>query len=293
MNILEYENYQEKKHHVSDIFPYVTFPCSIPLDFSSVPTHWHEEMEIIYIRNGRGIVTVDLTDYPVSEGSIIFIAPGQVHSIEQYENDSMQYINIIFKLDMLQSKQSDICSNVYFQPLSEGILRIPTHYAPGMEHYEEIAHCIDAADQVCRTNPPAYQFVIKGQLYLLFSILFSNCQEKRVVKKDQKSVEKMKLVIKYIENNYMNKITIEDMAKELHISESHFMKFFKNTMGTTFTEYLNDYRLTMAGRLLLSSGDSILNIAAEVGFDNLSYFNRQFKKHYYVTPREYRKRFVH
>ena len=62
------------------------------------------------------------------------------------------------------------------------------------------------------------------------------------------------------------------------------MKFFKNTMGTTFTEYLNDYRLTMASRLLISSEASILDIAAEVGFDNLSYFNRLFKKRFYVTP---------
>lgn len=292
MNILEYESYQEKKHHVSDLFPYTTFPCSIPLDFDSVPAHWHEEMEIICIRNGKGIVTVDLIEYPVSAGSIILICPGQVHSIDQYENDTMEYINIIFKLDMLQSKQSDICTENYFQPLYDGTLHIPAHFAPGMPHYDEISHCINSADMVCRTNPPAYQFVIKGQLYLMFHILFSNYGETKIIKRDQKTVEKMKLVIKYIETNYMHRISIEDMAKELHISESHFMKFFKNTMGTTFTEYLNDYRLTMAGRLLLSSGDSILNIAVEVGFDNLSYFNRLFKKHFYVTPREYRKRLV-
>ena len=82
------------------------------------------------------------------------------------------------------------------------------------------------------------------------------------------------------------------MADALYLSQSHFMKFFKNTMGTTFTEYLNDYRLTMASRLLISSEASILDIAAEVGFDNLSYFNRLFKKRFYVTPREYRKRFA-
>lgn len=55
------------------------------------------------------------------------------------------------------------------------------------------------------------------------------------------------------------------------------MKYFKNTMGTSFIDYLNEYRLTMASRLLISSDSSILDIAAEVGFDNLSYFNRSFK----------------
>lgn len=59
-------------------------------------------------------------------------------------------------------------------------------------------------------------------------------------------------------------------------------------MGVPFTSYLNSYRLTMAGRLLLQSDDTILSIATEVGFDNLSYFNRAFKKQYGMTPSAYR-----
>ena len=52
MNVLEYENYQEKKEHVDITFPYNILPCSIPLDFHKVPLHWHDEMEIIYIKKG-------------------------------------------------------------------------------------------------------------------------------------------------------------------------------------------------------------------------------------------------
>lgn len=99
----------------------------------------------------------------------------------------------------------------------------------------------------------------------------------------------MKQIIKYIECNYMEKITITDIANEAGFSSSHFMKYFKNTMGTSFIEYLNEYRLTMASRLLLSSDASILDIANEVGFDNLSYFNRLFKKRFLTTPSNYRK----
>ena len=102
----------------------------------------------------------------------------------------------------------------------------------------------------------------------------------------------MKTILKYIENNYMEKITVEDMANEVHLSQSHFMKYFKNTMGTSFIDYLNEYRLTMASRLLLSSESSILDIAAEVGFDNLSYFNRIFKKRFEMTPSAYRKKYT-
>ena len=94
---------------------------------------------------------------------------------------------------------------------------------------------------------------------------------------------------KYIENNYMQKITIGDIAAAVGFSESHFMRYFKETMGTSFVEYLRDYRLTIASRLLTSSDSSILNIAAETGFENLSYFNRVFKEKYKMTPRQFRK----
>ena len=67
------------------------------------------------------------------------------------------------------------------------------------------------------------------------------------------------------------------------------MKFFKNTFGTSFTAYLNEYRLTMASRLLLASEDSILAVAAECGFENLSYFNRRFKDRFGMTPSEFRR----
>lgn len=56
-----------------------------------------------------------------------------------------------------------------------------------------------------------------------------------------------------------------------------------------FTAYLNDYRLTMASRLLLSSEDSVLTIAGDTGFNNLSYFNRIFKEKFGITPREFRR----
>ena len=203
MNILEYENYQEKKSHGDVAFPYTTYPCSIPLDFASVPVHWHDEMEIIYIKKGRGLITVDLKQYVVSAGSILFIIPGQLHSIEQYELESMEYENIIFKLDILISKQTDACSSDYFQPLLDGRLSIPTLFEPDHPYYAPIAACVDGADEVCKTYPKAYELAIKAQLFLMFHILFSQCCTAEAPLKNRKSLEKMKLIIKYVENNYM------------------------------------------------------------------------------------------
>lgn len=291
MNILEYENYHEKVSHGNPLFPYITYLCSIPLDFSYVPVHWHDEMEIIYIKKGCGTITVDFKQYFVSSGMIALIIPGQLHSIEQFETESMEYENIIFHPQILLSKQTDACSTDFFSPLMDGTLTVPVLYRPQDPFYNDIASCIDANDEICKTDPPAYQLFIKSQLFMLFYLLFNKCSSREVQKKDYKSLEKMKLILKYVENNYMQKITIADIAAKVSLSQSHFMKYFKNTMGTSFIDYLNEYRLTMASRLLISSDSSILDIAAEVGFDNLSYFNRSFKKRFRQTPREYRRHY--
>ena len=58
--------------------PYITYLCSIPLDFGYVPMHWHDEMEIIYIKKGNGTITVDFTQHTVSAGDIALILPGPV-----------------------------------------------------------------------------------------------------------------------------------------------------------------------------------------------------------------------
>ena len=251
MNILEYENYQEKILHGDPLFPYITYLCSIPLDFGYVPMHWHDEMEIIYIKKGKGTITVDFAQHTVSAGDIALILPGQLHSIGQFESESMEYENIIFHPNMLISKKTDTCNTDYLVPLLSGNVSLPLLYTPDSPHYAEISACIDANDEICKTYPSGYQLFIKGQLFLLFYILFHKCSTKEPSGKDRsKSLEKMKLILKY----------------------------------------LNEYRLTMASRLLISSDSSILAIASEVGFENLSYFNRIFKKRFGQTPREYRRR---
>lgn len=292
MNILEYENYQEKKSHGDLLFPYTTYICSIPLDFYNVPMHWHEEMELIYIKKGTGLVSIDFELHQVSAGSICLVLPGQLHEISQFENESMEYENIIFHPNILYSRQTDDCSRDFFKPLLTGKLLLPSIYTPKSIAYEDIAACIDGADEICKQYPTAYQFGLKSQLFGLFFQLFGHYGKESSAKHEstkQRSLEKLKQILKYLENHYMEKLTIADIAEEAGLSQSHFMKYFKTTMGTSFIEYLNSYRLTMAARLLLSSDSTILAISEEVGFDNLSNFNRLFRKKYNTTPSNYRK----
>ena len=288
MNILEYENYHERKTHVEFEFPYNTYLCSIPLDFSKVPVHWHEEMELIYIKKGKGVVTVDFKQHTVTGPTIVLILPGQLHSIDQFGDEIIEYENIIFNYNMLISKNPDYADTDFITPLIRGKITVPTVFTPVYPYYEDVARPIDACDEICKTKPQGYQLFIKSMLFQFFFILDNRCRNLTPPPKNKTAIDKMRIVLKYVENNYPEKITIADIAEVAGFSESHFMRYFKETMGTSFIDYLKDYRLTMAARLLQSSDNAIIDIASDVGFDNISYFNRAFKAKYGVSPRNYR-----
>ena len=69
MQINNYQNYHETKQHTTAEFPYNTYPCSIPLDFTRVPLHWHDELELIVIKKGHGLISVDFQKKIVIEAS--------------------------------------------------------------------------------------------------------------------------------------------------------------------------------------------------------------------------------
>lgn len=290
MNLKEYQNYHEQKIHTNIEFPYNTYICSIPLDFPEVPLHWHSEMELIVVKKGMGKISVNYNTYTVTAGTILFIPSGQIHSIQGIPNAIMEYENILFTADFLLSHHEDICSTQFIRPLFQNTIAFDNLLlTPSLSYYEEIATLLKKVDTLSDARPEGYQLAIKGYFYQIFFILFSHKKRDLSVLQTPKSLEKMKLLIKYTEEHYSEPITINQMAELLHYSPSHFMKFFKNTMGTSFVSYLNDYRLTIAARNLRLSSDSILDIASQSGFDNLSYFNRLFKRKYKMTPNQFRK----
>ena len=287
MKQTQYETYHETKKHTPEDFSYNIYLCSIPLDFTQVPTHWHTEMELIVIKKGEGMVSVNLTPYKVCAGDIIIVLPGQLHSISSYENARMEYENILFMPDMLKSRTTDSCNLDCLNPILNGYIDFPERIHSQLHYYNHIQSCIIQMDDLSRDKPAGYQMGIKGCLLMLLFHLYTNNTKMEQIK-PKKYLEKLKLVLEYIHNNYQNQITIEEIADVCHYSPSHFMKFFKETMGCGFTQYLNDYRLTLAAKLLQTTDNSILEISVQTGFENLSYFNRLFKRKYNRTPTVYR-----
>ncbi len=289
MNILEYENYQETKSHTDSLFPYNTYLCSIPLDFCQVPLHWHNEIEIIYIKKGKGTVILDFTSHYVEAGDIVVVIPGRMHGINQLEDYSMEYENIIFSPEMLYSGYNDTLGEEFFIPFLSGKISFHDVITSDDSNYSQIACCLNKIDSLCAVFPNGYKLAIKSYLFEFLFELYKECDISAHSKSD-KNLDRIKDIVKYIETNYENPISIDEIAAVSGFSSSHFMKFFKKVMGTSFIDYLNDYRLSMASRMLISSDDNIIDIASHCGYDNLSYFNRLFKRKYGLTPSQYRKK---
>ena len=235
------------------------------------------------------MVAVNLKKYEVQTGDIVFVFSGQLHSIEQFAQESMEYENILFQTRLLKSSGSDFCGDNLILPLLSGMMNMYPIINRSCHFYPQLSTWIQGIDNLCSSRPYAYQLAVKGYLFQIMFLLLTNNRRSIHAKSDQKAFEKIKRILTYIDEHYAEAITIEEIANFCFYSPSYFMKFFREHMGVGFIHYLNDYRLEMAAKKLLTTTDNILNVATSSGFDNLSYFNRSFKKKYGITPGQYRK----
>ena len=95
----------------------------------------------------------------------------------------------------------------------------------------------------------------------------------------------------YLNENYQRKLRLEDVANIANMSVTAFSRFFKKSTGKTFIKYVNELRIGKACRLLIESEMTIAEICYEVGFNNISNFNRRFCERHQISPKKYRQEF--
>ena len=228
--------YHEIKEHGKREFPFNIYPCSIPVDFSHVALHWHEEMEIIAVKKGKGRITVDTVSYPVEEGDILAVFPGQLHAISCGNGERMEYENIIFRLSMLMGDNGDGCTVHFLKPLQEGQAKNPVLIQRNQPDHEVFGKVIQELDRFSEIRGNGYQLAVKGQLFLFLyyaygrGILFTE-------KKPGHAREKIKGILEYIREHFGEEITIRQAAELCFYSESHFMKYFKQYAGMPFIQF--------------------------------------------------------
>ena len=98
----------------------------------------------------------------------------------------------------------------------------------------------------------------------------------------------LRKIISYVNEHYTEKLSLEEVANQVGFSREYFCRFFKQHMGITFLRYLNEVRISHAGRILMNTDKSISEVMQESGFTNQTIFNRLFKEIYGMTPRQAR-----
>ena len=224
-------------------------------------------------------------------GETVVVFPGQLHGIGQLGGEAMEYENIIFQPTMLMASADEACTSQFLLPLVMEGGQAPVHITQESPGYREFMRCIEVMDHMCGERPYGYQLAVKGALFGFLFQVFTRYRE-AVPEGSRKYREKIKTLLRHIEDHYGDRLTVEEAAGMCFYSKSHFMKFFRQHMGCSFVDYLNDYRLAMAAGFLASTGDTVTEIAQRCGFDNISYFNRLFKRKYGQAPAAYRKTVV-
>ncbi|MFE7083645.1 helix-turn-helix domain-containing protein [Priestia megaterium] len=280
---------KEKSIHGTSSFPLHVY-TKIKNNHYFVGYHWHEEIEFIYVEEGVLEVTVNSESRNISKGNFIFISSGDVHQINS-SGPSIHHA-IVFHPRMLNFDFSDICQNNIIGPLTKGYIRFPasTHFDNQTNNF--IVNKLKEIISVSHSNSDIAALSIKILLLQIIEFLYQKNSFSKAENKLRENQENIKKVIRYIQDNYSEKISLNDLASILNMNKNYFCKYFKHSIGKQPITYINEYRCEKAVELLHKTDLKILDISLMVGFDNLSYFIRKFKEYKRFTPAEYKKKYI-
>lgn len=285
----EYKQLKEKTVHGTALLPFAKYHTNISEMLPFYPIHWHEEMEVIKVQSGVSNFCVEGVWYTACAGDILILRPFAMHSINRFENQDASMDAIVFNLRLLGSDEADdLCTLKYFAPLLNERHSMPCIVRTTDSWYHSFDESLTSLLTVDEKAEGA-ELDIKANLYWMFYHIYANrlINVKTNVSEDKRNYMVRK-VLEFIRTEYMNEITIEKIAKQCGYSEFYTMKLFRQFTGCSCLDYVNNYRLTVAGRKLRDTDAEVSAIAYQVGFNNVSYFNRQFKKQYGMTPKEFR-----
>ncbi len=282
------ENGRELTDHGSASFPIACYHDD--LSVCDVPWHWHEEMEAGIITEGSAILTIGREEYALNAGDGFFINSGVLHGAYPAAN-SCRIHSLVFHSSLVGGHPGSIFYQNYLNPLQADPTLDWVPFSPDVpEQYEALAS-IEAAWKCCSEEPSGHEFLVRDALSRLIYLLCAN-HKGTAVHQNSKSVRdclRIKQMLTCIHSHFDTGLTISDIAAAASISESECLRCFRATIGTTPIQYLKQYRLRQASKLLLSSDSSVSDIAYQCGFQDMSYFTRVFRQARGSTPTQYRK----
>lgn len=251
---------------------------------------WHNEVEVIHILEGEGIFTIDGREYRVRSGSFIIINPNQIHSATAVIGRPMSFESVKFKYETLVSTMNDTITNEYIYPLLHGEKYLPNTILPIMPMHTMFESMFYQISEIFHQKSNSKYIILKSYILNLIYLFYSNryVYKKNVSHKISNAVSIVKDTVSYIHNHYTETIDLDFMSVNLETSKPHLCRIFKRHTNQTITEFINDYRINIACDLLTNTTKPISEIAFQIGYTNLAYFNARFKKKTYLTPKQYR-----
>ena len=274
---------KENAKHGETTFPVQRYITNLTEPGQVVTTHWHEEAEFTLITRGACLYHIDLVDYEVQEEDLLFIPPLLLHSISAQLKEKATSETYVFHMNFLGGNSADICSIRYFKPIMDREITMPYLIKKDHPAYASLLEIFQQTHALYEEKPAGYELALKALLLQLFFVLLQY-SEKNTSPDLGKTSDKLKQVLDYIELHYTESIAVSELARLCHFSDYYFMRFFKKHMNMTCVEYIVSLRLEKSVELFKEGNTSILDVSLSVGFRNLSYFHRAFKKKYHMTP---------
>lgn len=280
-----YRELKENKPHGTKEYAYTQYFIHNPKRAFHIPVHWHDEVEIIYIKKGSITIYIGDEKYPAKEGDLFFVNTGELHFMES-EDMGVEYYTILFPLTFLSFQIEDALEQEVFLPLRQKELLMPAK----VKEFETEKYMAEIIRKVIIINEEKQRGYQLRTRILLLELIEKFVKEDSLRQADITSRTGMQReLLAYIQEHYTEKITLTMLAKQFHLSEKYISWYFKEHFYISFMQYVTHLRMTRAKHLLYSTEHSITEIAFSCGYPSVNFFIRSFKEVHGITPLQYRK----
>lgn len=269
---------------------------SLPLDIAwrdpqpEFPIHKHQFTELLIVTKGRATHIIDDMEFEVSRGDVFIINAGWEHGFTNLQDLSL--VNVIFDKERMGLPTWNTASlpgfRVMFdlEPEYRASHNFESKLVLNSEDIDAALGLVQKLSTELETKEPGFE-INSTALFMQLVTFLSRCYG-RVKQPYSLSLLRLAESINYIESNFLNEIKIDDLAGIAHMSSRNFQRVFTKSMGTSVRDYIITQRLKYSCDLLKQSDLPITDIAYDSGFNDSNYYSRQFKKHYGITPRQFR-----
>lgn len=257
--------------------------------------HWHEEMEILVVTRGQAQMHIADRTYTISEGNIVIVPPNCIHSATEAEGEPFCFFALVFSLSFLDSSRSDTLRQSYLSPFLEGELIFPEILSGQAAWQQEVRSRLWDIRDLFLSKKPGFELLVKSRLYEIWFHLSQHptSSPDAAAPAARQRMNQIRPILSYLNEHYNRPITLQELSETFHMSQGYLCRFFHSMTKMSVTEYLNHYRISVSTELLSDSDLEIGEIAGLTGFNNISYFNKIFRRYMHTTPSEFRKQLRH